>query len=768
MNAKTDLEKNRKVYQALGLADCVGIDEVKKAYRELALLHHPDKNPGDPSAAERFKEVSCAYQVLSNPERKKSYDASLATFVRSPSGLRFGETTKSSLQEELNQFRQARRAREPPHTPTKTYTKEQTDQFKQREKERELEMRRRLEKEREARREAEAERSRRLKVEKEREEERRRQRQEKLTRDKIDRVFDDRPRAGSFTARTSSFTATSSGNFTPRTPPPPATAGEAQAKDGDDAGDAFGPTVSSPVYQDDSTSHQKQHLERQRRERERQEEVRRKEHERYLEKRLQEVRQKEEEKQRQRESEHSQQTNRQMELLIAEEQQERNFSISPEENHSRLLIMTSLRSIEAAYYLAIAVERLGNMERSDRQHLATLELMGRSLLRFEGQESSSRAMVYREFRHTVERLDVSRRRDITRIDGNIHARNRMENLEQEARWEFVQNPFECERDQLTLVFAEGKIRDFLVKTQRRELTALQNDAFNAVRRMTIDDEMIAIREKLVELEWASRENLSLEMMEGTRRAGLLLDELEATTVLLRRRATALQLVYRASELKMQQQVAELQKARTTDREEKNKLVVEVSRLNQQLSSAKGDNEILQTSARLSRRITKDASAQCDDIHETSSPSRHKQWITPTTPKPESEDDPDVEAKDKEIAELRRKVEQLEKAKDSRELVSLLCSENKRLLEANAKLTEENRRISLTPRAEDARSPQSVTTPPQLSNYHSSSPLGGSPAQWSDRRKAWGSPLTPNTNTAGGPGKGSLEPTVGRREFTPLR
>jgi len=49
-------------------------DEIKKAYRRLALLKHPDKNPDDPSAAENFQKLSKAYQVLSSVEKRKRYD----------------------------------------------------------------------------------------------------------------------------------------------------------------------------------------------------------------------------------------------------------------------------------------------------------------------------------------------------------------------------------------------------------------------------------------------------------------------------------------------------------------------------------------------------------------------------------------------------------------------------------------------------------------------------------------------------------------------
>jgi len=64
----------RDYYEVLGLARSCSPDEVKKAYRRLAVKYHPDKNPGDTEAEERFKEASEAYQVLSDPENRRKYD----------------------------------------------------------------------------------------------------------------------------------------------------------------------------------------------------------------------------------------------------------------------------------------------------------------------------------------------------------------------------------------------------------------------------------------------------------------------------------------------------------------------------------------------------------------------------------------------------------------------------------------------------------------------------------------------------------------------
>src|SRR5437764_2415969 len=62
------------LYDTLGVKKGASAEEIKKAYRKLAAQHHRDRNPGDASAEEKFKEVQNAYDTLSDPEKRKQYD----------------------------------------------------------------------------------------------------------------------------------------------------------------------------------------------------------------------------------------------------------------------------------------------------------------------------------------------------------------------------------------------------------------------------------------------------------------------------------------------------------------------------------------------------------------------------------------------------------------------------------------------------------------------------------------------------------------------
>jgi molecular chaperone DnaJ len=68
------MAQTKDYYSVLGVPASAKQDEIKKQYRKLAAKHHPDKNPNDPKAAERFKEISEAYQVLGDADKRKQYD----------------------------------------------------------------------------------------------------------------------------------------------------------------------------------------------------------------------------------------------------------------------------------------------------------------------------------------------------------------------------------------------------------------------------------------------------------------------------------------------------------------------------------------------------------------------------------------------------------------------------------------------------------------------------------------------------------------------
>ena len=64
----------RDYYEVLGVSQSASKDEIKKAYRKTAIQYHPDRNPDDPEAEEKFKEAAEAYEVLSDENKRARYD----------------------------------------------------------------------------------------------------------------------------------------------------------------------------------------------------------------------------------------------------------------------------------------------------------------------------------------------------------------------------------------------------------------------------------------------------------------------------------------------------------------------------------------------------------------------------------------------------------------------------------------------------------------------------------------------------------------------
>lgn len=90
----------RDYYEVLGVAKDAGADEIKKAYRKTALKYHPDRNPDNPEAENKFKEAAEAYEVLSNPDKRAKYDR----FGHSGVNSEFGGGQNVNMEDIFDQF----------------------------------------------------------------------------------------------------------------------------------------------------------------------------------------------------------------------------------------------------------------------------------------------------------------------------------------------------------------------------------------------------------------------------------------------------------------------------------------------------------------------------------------------------------------------------------------------------------------------------------------------------------------------------------------
>ncbi len=97
------MAEKRDYYEVLGVSKTASADEIKSAYRKLALKWHPDRNPNNPEAKEKFQEASEAYEVLSNPEKRQRYDQFGHQGVNfGPGGFDFGRDFSHFQDVDLN------------------------------------------------------------------------------------------------------------------------------------------------------------------------------------------------------------------------------------------------------------------------------------------------------------------------------------------------------------------------------------------------------------------------------------------------------------------------------------------------------------------------------------------------------------------------------------------------------------------------------------------------------------------------------------------
>ncbi|RNE99707.1 putative chaperone DNAJ protein [Trypanosoma conorhini] len=408
-----ELEKSRRLYQTLLLPDFSSVEEVRQAYKSLALKYHPDKNLADPSAAEKFRDVRVAYEILSSAERKQKYDCALRMYqplgansftpgMRTPRAggpadvgynpyMPTGNAT-SNIYEELNSYatrragkyhRRSSSAASPREDRASQYTKEQQEFFKKREKEHRAELRKRLAQERREQiaRDLEA-----LRRERER-------REETQQRSRL-------PRAGNENRRTCASAGCRRASPYARVPMENLPQGGANretprvfsARDTHPPGgfpDVLRP-LQSPRPPRQLFDADAERAERMRREKERQAEVRRTEQEKYLERlirqRMREARMRE----RELEEAERQERENQRRVLFSDERSVREQVVEPQEQLGRRRLWREYKLQLRWCLFQLHLRNTSEKEAADRSLIQSLEAEHFELLRLQWRESCGR------------------------------------------------------------------------------------------------------------------------------------------------------------------------------------------------------------------------------------------------------------------------------------------------------------------------------------------------------------------------------------------
>ena len=102
------MSKKRDCYDVLGVARTASEEQIKKAYRKLAMKYHPDRNPGNTEAENKFKQATECYEILSNPDLRQRYDQfGWDAFERGNGRAGFGGMGSIDLEEALRAFASA-------------------------------------------------------------------------------------------------------------------------------------------------------------------------------------------------------------------------------------------------------------------------------------------------------------------------------------------------------------------------------------------------------------------------------------------------------------------------------------------------------------------------------------------------------------------------------------------------------------------------------------------------------------------------------------